>query len=106
MHKFLFCNLPYQLQMYNEELAGIAQTYSQTCRFQHSATTSSPSFSYIGENIFAGQGIAVNYTSFIVDSWSNSESPDYNFDTNMCNAGGVCGHYTQVSAHCCDYKQP
>ena len=92
--------------MYNEELAGIAQAYSQTCQFQHSANTSSPSFSWVGENIFLGQGIAVNYTSFIVDSWSNGESPDYNFDTNMCNAGGVCGHYTQVSAHCCDYKQP
>ena len=91
--------------MYNEELAGIAQAYSQTCQFQHSTTTSSPSFSSIGENIFAGQGVAVNYTSFIVDSWSNAESRYYDFDSNMCNppsTGGACGHYTQASAHCCD----
>ena len=102
---YFSCNLPYHLQMYNEELAGIAQAYSQTCQFQHSTTTSSPSFSFIGENIYLGERVAVNYTSFIVDSWANAESPNYDFDSNTCNRGS-CGHYTQASAHCCDSKQP
>ena len=102
------CNLPFHLQMYNEELAGIAQAYSLNCQFGHSSTVSSPSFSFIGENIFLGERVPVNYTSFIVDSWANAESPYYDFATNTCNpppTGGACGHYTQVSAHYCGREQ-
>ena len=88
------------LQMYNEELAGIAQAYSLNCQFGHSSTVSSPSFSFIGENIFLAENVVVNYTSFIVDSWADAESPYYDYATNTCNpppTGGACGHYTQVS---------
>ena len=82
---FSSCNLPLHLQMYNEELAGIAQAYSLNCQFGHSSTVSSPSFSFIGENIFLAENVAVNYTSFIVDSWANAESPYYDYATNTCN---------------------
>ena len=88
------------MQMYNEELAGIAQAYSLNCQFGHSSTVSSPSFSFIGENIFLAENVVVNYTSFIVDSWADAESRYYDYATNTCNpppTGGACGHYTQVS---------
>lgn len=87
----------HHLQTYNAELSGIAQEYSLRCQFEHSNNDRSPSFSTIGENIFLGQGVAVNYTNFIVDSWSNSESINYDFESNTCRRP-PCGHYTQVSA--------
>ena len=86
------------LQTYNAELAGVAQAYSLMCQFEHSNNDRSPSFSTIGENIYLGQGVAVNYTNFIVDSWSNSESVNYDFDSNTCRVP-PCGHYTQVSSY-------
>ncbi|XP_058080925.1 pathogenesis-related protein PR-1 type-like [Magnolia sinica] len=47
-----------------------------------------------GENIFWGYGR--EYTAAdAVTSWA-SERQNYNYDTNTCASGKVCGHYTQV----------
>lgn len=34
-------------------------------------------------------------TAFIVDDWA-SEIRDYNYVTNECDSGSMCGHYTQI----------
>jgi pathogenesis-related protein 1 len=48
---------------------------------------------YVGENIFASTGTASGTTA--VARWS-AEVSDYDYVTNTCAAGKVCGHYTQV----------
>jgi pathogenesis-related protein 1 len=47
-----------------------------------------------GENLFWGSGKAWTPND-AVTSWVNEQS-DYNYATNTCTAGKVCGHYTQV----------
>jgi len=47
----------------------------------------------VGENIYASTGTASGTTA--VARWS-AEVADYDYVTNTCAAGKVCGHYTQV----------
>ena len=56
----------------------------------------SPSFTQVGENIYVGAGLAVNYTDIIARLWGFSEAVDYDYESNSCTPGRMCGHYTQV----------
>lgn len=80
--------------VWNDELANVAQEYADNCVFNHNSLRSdqSPSFSYVGENLFISSGSATNYTAY-VEGWFN-EVQVYNYNSNQCS--GVCGHYTQV----------
>ena len=77
--------------VWSEELVASAQAWAdelgKNCKFQHS------SGSY-GENIWKGTE-GVFSIDDVVDSWG-SEKADYDYDTNTCNSGVVCGHYTQI----------
>ena len=91
------------IQVWNDELAQVAQTWADQCRvdpLQHNPDRSSQSssFNYVGENI----GFSTNLnepSTEIVRRWYD-EVQDYTFGpvggSNVCSA--VCGHYTQVSA--------
>jgi hypothetical protein len=85
------------LQEWSEELAIVAQNYAEQCFFGHNPNRANQqeTFRFVGENLAAGSG-AADYVGF-VRSWYNEES-DYNFDSNSCTPGAVCGHYTQVIA--------
>lgn len=90
---------------YSPELATSAQAWAEKlkqnnqCRMKHSA----PEARY-GENIYWASAIqwsdgrkelqAVTPAK-VVDSWG-SEKPDYNYQSNRCKAGKMCGHYTQM----------
>jgi len=85
-------------------IADIAQMYAdelkttQACKPVHSKTSD------LGENLFWASPLkfsdgtsevqAVTPTQ-ATDSWGN-EKVDYNYTTNICAAGKVCGHYTQI----------
>ena len=88
------------LQVYSEELEGIAQEFADRCVFDHSdrveRNSKSPSFTQVGENIYVGAGLAVNYTDIIARLWGFSEAADYDYESNSCTPGKMCGHYTQV----------
>ena len=87
-------------QVYSEELETVAQTFADRCNFGHSNRTErnslSQSFIQVGENVYLGAGLPVNLTDIIVWRLGFNESVDYNYDSNSCNPGRVCGHYTQV----------
>ena len=55
----------------------------------------------VGENLFATTGIpnvaTMDLRSYIYTHWGNDEKEFYTFETNQCDEGKVCGHYTQVS---------
>jgi uncharacterized protein YkwD len=48
---------------------------------------------YVGENIYASSGTATGPDA--VAAWIG-EASDYDYASNTCAAGKVCGHYTQV----------
>jgi len=90
---------------YSTELAASAQEWAnhlkQTnqCRMQHSK----PDSKY-GENLFWASAIEWSdgrrelqkvSPKMVVDDWS-SERTDYNYKSNSCAKGKMCGHYTQV----------
>ncbi|XP_031500686.1 pathogenesis-related protein PR-1-like [Nymphaea colorata] len=57
------------------------------CALQHSGGP-------YGENIFWGAGTGWNPAD-AVNNWA-SEAPDYDYNSNSCVDGRMCGHYTQI----------
>ena len=83
------------MQVWNDELAAIGQTYAEMCIFQHNddRSTQSSTYTYVGENLALTTATPGNYTS-LVNNWYD-EVQDYDYGANNCSA--VCGHYTQVN---------
>jgi hypothetical protein len=52
---------------------------------------------YVGENIFSSTATASAYEAVLlpVYGWA-AEAAHYHYDTNTCDAGAICGHYTQI----------
>ena len=92
----------FSYKVYSEELEAVAQRFADQCVFDHSSrqerNSLSPSFVQVGENIYVGAGIPVNYTDIIAILWSSEEADDYDYESNSCRR--ECGHYTQVGG--CD----
>jgi len=70
--------------------AAVAQAWAQNCVYEHNAGRGR-----------RGENIAANYppgsaTSHAVVGWWAGEAPDYDYASNTCASGRVCGHYTQV----------
>ncbi|MEZ4401003.1 MAG: CAP domain-containing protein [Kofleriaceae bacterium] len=82
-------------------LAAIADAWVRQCVDQqaptglvdHNANRSSGYPTYVGENIYGSSGTASGTAA--VASWVG-EQQNYHHDTNTCDSGRVCGHYTQV----------
>jgi len=74
--------------VWNCQIAQVAQNYSAQCVFQHSMN---PNY---GENLYASSGLNSTPQNVVAD-WV-AEDAFYNYNTNTCQAGKVCGHYTQV----------
>ena len=76
----------------------VAQNYAEQCVFEHNAdrVSQQSTFTFVGENLAATTG-SINYT-YLVMLWYD-EIQDYDFSSNTCALGGVCGHYTQVLLH-------
>nr|AHE81264.1 pathogenesis-related protein 1-21 [Triticum aestivum] len=76
---------------WDNSVARSAQDYANKraadCRLQHSGGP-------FGENIFWGSGQSWTAAN-AVKSWVD-EKRNYHLNTNTCDAGKVCGHYTQV----------
>jgi uncharacterized protein YkwD len=72
--------------MWSSTVASTAQAWADKCNFKHSGGK-------YGENIYATSGSAT--PADVVGSWVG-EAKDYDYATNTCGAGKVCGHYTQV----------
>jgi pathogenesis-related protein 1 len=85
---------------WDPQLAGIAQAWVDRCvdsngdgLIEHNADRSKGYPTYVGENIYASSGTANGPDA--VSSWVD-EGKDYDYASDTCAAGKVCGHYTQV----------
>lgn len=82
-------------------LAAIAQGWADQCvdmeapagLIDHNANRSATYPTYVGENIYASSGQASGVDA--VQSWV-SEEQFYDYASNTCQGGQICGHYTQV----------
>ena len=84
--------------IWDPELAKFAEEHSRKCQFSHSRGGSTSKFSSLGENIYLTSQVGISNENVIVSGvkgWYD-EYVDYNYNSNSCNSGKVCGHYTQV----------
>ena len=92
--------LYYPPQEWDESLASMAQAWSDTCHWGHGQPepNTSPFTGHIGQNmyvIYPGVPEARPNASLVTVAWYN-EVAFYSYDANGCEAGEICGHYTQV----------
>jgi pathogenesis-related protein 1 len=77
---------------WSSAIATQTQSYTENCVFAD-WTGPNPQSDPWGSNAFAGTG---TYTpADVVNAWV-SEDAYYDYATNTCESGKVCGHYTQV----------
>jgi hypothetical protein len=75
--------------------ASAAQAWANGCSWGHDAELGALG---MGQNIFAVGSTSAAVSAApadVVGSWV-SEASSYHYDTNTCDAGKVCGHYTAV----------
>jgi pathogenesis-related protein 1 len=74
---------------WDPSVAATAAAYAARCVFQHSGTAG------LGENLAAYAPSGGHTGQDAVNSWA-AEKANYDYASNTCAAGMVCGHYTQV----------
>lgn len=74
--------------VWSEELAREAQAWADRCVDEHSSDRS------YGENLYS-RGNHSSTPEHVVASFA-AEAQHYDYATNTCAAGEVCGHYTQI----------
>ncbi|KAL5467542.1 hypothetical protein EMCRGX_G031790 [Ephydatia muelleri] len=86
-----------EIMLWSDELAAVAQAYAETCVFRHNPERSQQAgqlYAYVGENLAITSNPKKNYTD-LINSWFQ-EREYYDFETNSCLPGQMCGHYTQI----------
>jgi len=86
---------------WSEALAASAQAWANQCvdlvapagALDHNPNRSVGFPWYVGENIYATNGVATAQGA--VNNWA-SEAAYYDYATNTCAGGHLCGHYTQM----------
>jgi pathogenesis-related protein 1 len=75
---------------WSSSAAAVAQAWADGCTYQHNAGRGTR-----GENIAANTPPGTWSPATVVNLWA-SEASDYDYASNSCAAGKVCGHYTQL----------
>ncbi|OQW92036.1 MAG: hypothetical protein BWK79_15550 [Beggiatoa sp. IS2] len=79
---------------WSDEAAKVAQGWADSLKEQGCDMKHNPNRGPYGENIYWSSGFTPT-SKDVVDAWGN-EISDYNYATNSCASGKMCGHYTQV----------
>ena len=97
------------LQIWDEELAYMAQFWAGNCEFElnENRHTQSSTYSYVGQTLAAGSSYVKNYT-VMIRRWFDIGRINYNYYSRSCidedgneadgeeEDGGPCAPYTQV----------
>ncbi len=75
---------------WSADAASVAQAWAAGCTYQHNANRGQR-----GENIAASAPPGHWQLADAVAAWA-SEAADYDYASNTCASGKVCGHYTQL----------
>ena len=77
--------------VWNASLASTAQQWADACNYSHN-----PDRGAVGENIaLIYSNSDVSTVDIAVSLWGD-ESVNYDYDSNSCTSGEICGHYTQI----------
>ena len=75
---------------WSADAAQVAQAWANNCTYQHNAGRGTR-----GENIAANAPSGSWSLQGVVSAWAG-EVKDYDYASNTCASGKVCGHYTQL----------
>jgi len=75
---------------WSAEVEAVAAQWAAHCVYEHNAGRGN-----LGENIAASSPGYWPSITGVVQAWA-SEAPDYDYASNTCAPGKVCGHYTQL----------
>jgi len=78
---------------WDDSLTTIAQNYADLCIWEHNSNRSDDYPGQVGENLYASTNVPGH--SEAVNNWA-SELADYDYETDSCEPGKACGHYTQL----------
>ena len=78
---------------WSEEMADLAADWARKLKRKNCGFEHRPNNEY-GENLFKGT-IGFYGATEVVDAWA-SEKKDFNYNSNKCKPGKMCGHYTQI----------
>ena len=84
---------PLEPLTWSTDLEDIARNYAEGCVFEHNEDRSDTVSGTVGENIAAATWEATGV--YVVNMWA-SEVEYYDYETNSCEDGEQCGHYTQI----------
>lgn len=79
-------DVPLPMMEWDADIAAVAQAWADRCDFNHSDNQ-------YGENLYVSS--AENEGTRAVESWAE-EVDDYQYESNQCRPGAMCGHYTQI----------
>ena len=79
---------------WSSSAANVAQAWANDLQSRGCTMEHNPNRGNYGENIYWSQGFSPTPTD-VVEAWA-SEIQDYDYATNSCSQGKMCGHYTQV----------
>jgi len=79
---------------WSSEAATMAQGWANKLKERDCALEHNPDNDDFGENVYWSSGMSPTPKD-VVDAWGNEKS-DYNYATNSCDSGKMCGHYTQI----------
>ncbi|XP_071487979.1 uncharacterized protein [Diadema antillarum] len=87
-----------EFMSWDEDLASAALAWAARCTLTHGIPENSTISRFLGQNIWAGYVLAGNRSPDLLSpfmAWIN-EDRFYDYDTNSCAEGQICGHYTQI----------
>jgi len=81
---------------WDEKLVCVAQQYADTCPDGHNANREAM-YKACGGSGYVGENLGWGYASIsaVVNAWA-AEKSNYDYASNTCAAGKMCGHYTQI----------
>jgi hypothetical protein len=89
LHNQVRATIPVPPLTWDPALAATAASYATQCMFEHSNTPG------VGENLAAFAPPGNRTAEAPVDGWAD-EKADYDYASNSCAPGTICGHYTQM----------
>ena len=80
--------------VWDEDLTKISKEWIEHLELDNNCQMEHNLDSPLGENLFWSMNYMVTATE-VVESWA-SEEEFYDYDSNSCESGQMCGHYTQI----------
>jgi uncharacterized protein YkwD len=82
---------------WNAGLASVAQDYAEECDWEHNSERSDQYDGgvYVGENLSAFTGSDEVNMDQLFSGWAE-EAQYYDYESDSCQSGEQCGHYTQI----------